>query len=169
MSTAGAPPSVARGLPPGERAHVVQRAVANLRDKPPVRMPIVAKSGPRCLAGADCYDGYLTLVPPGADWLNDVPARILFTIMAYRPVTEADKVRAPVLLVDELDRSDEEFEAFLLEVLSELQVTIPELGTIKADPDEPPLVFLTTNGTREMTEALRRRCLHAGHCGAGYR
>ncbi|HET8730234.1 MAG TPA: alpha/beta fold hydrolase [Moraxellaceae bacterium] len=73
--------------------------VANLRDKAPVRMPIIARSGPCCLAGDDCYDGYLTLIPPGADWLNAVPARILFTIMAYRPVTEADKVRAPVLLI----------------------------------------------------------------------
>ena len=66
-----------------------------------------------------------------------------------------------VLLIDEVDRADPEFEAFLLEILSELQVTIPELGTVRADPDSPPLVFLTTNGTREMTEALRRRCLHA--------
>jgi MoxR-like ATPase len=79
-----------------------------------------------------------------------------------RPLLFALESPTPVvLLVDEVDRADPEFEAFLLEVLSELQVTIPEIGTIKADPDHPPLVFLTTNGTREMTEALRRRCLHA--------
>jgi MoxR-like ATPase len=66
-----------------------------------------------------------------------------------------------VLLIDEVDRADPEFEAFLLEVLSELQITIPEVGTVRADPEDPPLVLLTTNGTREMTEALRRRCLHA--------
>ena len=79
-----------------------------------------------------------------------------------RPLLLALKSPTPaVLLIDEVDRAEPEFEAFLLEILSELQVTIPELGTIKADPDNPPLVFLTTNGTREMTEALRRRCLHA--------
>src|SRR5678815_4564403 len=65
------------------------------------------------------------------------------------------------MLIDEVDRADPEFEAFLLEILSELQVSIPEIGTIRADPEAPPLVFLTTNGTRDMTEALRRRCLHA--------
>lgn len=74
------------------------------RGKAPVRMPIVAKAGVRCLAGADCYEGYLRMIPPGADWLNAVPARILFTIMAYRPVTEAAGVRAPVLMV--ASRSD---------------------------------------------------------------
>jgi MoxR-like ATPase len=79
-----------------------------------------------------------------------------------RPLLAALRSPTPVvLLIDEVDRADPEFEAFLLEILSELQITIPELGTIKADPEDPPLVFLTTNGTREMTEALRRRCLHA--------
>jgi MoxR-like ATPase len=79
-----------------------------------------------------------------------------------RPLLAALRSPVPaVLLLDEVDRADPEFEAFLLEILSELQVTIPELGTIKADPEAPPLVLLTTNGTREMTEALRRRCLHA--------
>ncbi len=79
-----------------------------------------------------------------------------------RPLLAALQSPTPVvLLLDEVDRADPEFEAFLLEILSELQVTIPELGTIRADPESPPLVFLTTNGTREMTEALRRRCLHA--------
>lgn len=77
-----------------------------------------------------------------------------------RPLLTALKSPAPVvLLIDEVDRADPEFEAFLLEILSELQVTIPELGTIRAT--HPPLVLLTTNATREMTEALRRRCLHA--------
>ena len=64
----------------------------------------------------------------------------------------------PVLLIDEVDRSDEEFEAFLLEVLSDFQVTIPEIGTIKAE--QRPLVVLTSNRTRELSEALRRRCLY---------
>jgi MoxR-like ATPase len=79
-----------------------------------------------------------------------------------RPLLAALKSKPPaVLLIDEVDRADPEFEAFLLEILSEMQVTIPELGTVKADPDDPPLCVLTTNGTREMTNALRRRCLHA--------
>jgi len=65
---------------------------------------------------------------------------------------------APVLLIDELDRTDEPFEAFLLEALSDFQVTIPELGTIKAL--EPPIVILTSNRTREVHDALKRRCLY---------
>ncbi|RWX75466.1 MoxR family ATPase [Neorhizobium lilium] len=65
---------------------------------------------------------------------------------------------APVFLIDELDRTDEAFEAFLLEVLSDFQVTIPELGTIKAS--EPPIVIITTNRTREIHDALKRRCLY---------
>lgn len=66
--------------------------------------------------------------------------------------------KAPVLLIDELDRSDEEFEAFLLELLSDFQVTIPEIGTIKAQT--PPVVILTSNRTREIHDALKRRCLY---------
>jgi MoxR-like ATPase len=65
---------------------------------------------------------------------------------------------APVFLIDELDRADEAFEAFLLEILSDFQVTIPELGTIKAA--EPPIVIITTNRTREVHDALKRRCLY---------
>ncbi|MDI4634474.1 MoxR family ATPase [Pelomonas sp. V22] len=64
----------------------------------------------------------------------------------------------PVLLIDELDRADEPFEAFLLEVLSEFQITIPELGTIKAA--EPPIVIITSNRTREIHDAVKRRCLY---------
>ncbi len=65
---------------------------------------------------------------------------------------------APVLLIDELDRADEPFEAFLLEVLSDFQLTIPELGTIRAT--EPPLVIITSNRTREIHDAIKRRCLY---------
>jgi len=65
---------------------------------------------------------------------------------------------APVLLIDELDRTDEPFEAYLLEVLSEFQVSIPELGTIKAD--KPPIVVITSNRTREIHDAVKRRCLY---------
>jgi MoxR-like ATPase len=65
---------------------------------------------------------------------------------------------APVLLIDEIDRSDEEFEAFLLEILSDFQITIPEIGTITAET--PPVVILTSNRTREVHDALKRRCLY---------
>jgi MoxR-like ATPase len=65
---------------------------------------------------------------------------------------------APVLLIDEIDRADEEFEAYLLEILSDFQVTVPEIGTIKAD--KPPRVILTSNRTREVHDALKRRCLY---------
>jgi MoxR-like ATPase len=78
-----------------------------------------------------------------------------------RPLLQAiepDPAGAPVLLIDELDRSDEAFEAFLLEVLADFQVTIPELGTIKAE--RPPIVVITSNRTREIHDALKRRCLY---------
>jgi len=78
-----------------------------------------------------------------------------------RPVLDAlggQKGAAPVFLIDELDRTDEAFEAFLLEILSDYQVTVPELGTIRAE--EPPIVIITTNRTREIHDALKRRCLY---------
>ena len=78
-----------------------------------------------------------------------------------RPLLEAMQPQdggAPVLLIDELDRTDEPFEAFLLEALSDFQVTIPELGTIHAE--EPPIVIVTSNRTREVHDALKRRCLY---------
>lgn len=77
-----------------------------------------------------------------------------------RPLLQAitEHERAPVLLIDEIDRSDEEFEAFLLEVLSDFQVTIPEIGTITAT--HKPYVVLTSNRSRDLSDALRRRCLY---------
>ncbi|WP_171121275.1 MULTISPECIES: MoxR family ATPase [unclassified Ruegeria] len=78
-----------------------------------------------------------------------------------RPLLQAmrpDANGAPVLLIDELDRTDEPFEAFLLEALSDFQVTIPELGTVQAP--EPPIVIVTSNRTREVHDALKRRCLY---------
>ncbi len=78
-----------------------------------------------------------------------------------RPLLQAmedSRAKPPVLLVDEIDRSDEEFEAFLLEVLSDFQITIPEIGTIKAK--QPPSVIITSNRTREVHDALKRRCLY---------
>ena len=78
-----------------------------------------------------------------------------------RPLLQAlraDESGPPVLLIDELDRTDEPFEAFLLEILSDFQITIPEIGTIKAD--QSPLVIITSNRTREIHDALKRRCLY---------
>jgi MoxR-like ATPase len=71
---------------------------------------------------------------------------------------ESDQGASPVLLIDELDRTDEPFEAYLLEVLSDFQITIPELGTLKAS--EPPIVIITSNRTREIHDALKRRCFY---------
>ncbi|HZU04191.1 MAG TPA: MoxR family ATPase [Ktedonobacteraceae bacterium] len=81
--------------------------------------------------------------------------------LMQRPLLQAidpANARAPVLLIDELDRSDEEFEAYLLELLSDFQITIPEIGTIQAK--ESPYVIITSNRTREIHDALRRRCLY---------
>ncbi len=97
----------------------------------------------------------------GAD--RDALKSELFTedYLIERPLLQAMRPQdggAPVLLIDELDRTDEPFEAFLLEALSDFQVTIPELGTVKAP--EPPIVILTSNRTREVHDALKRRCLY---------
>ncbi|GGF56498.1 MoxR-like ATPase [Mameliella alba] len=94
---------------------------------------------------------------------RDVLNRELFgpDFLIERPLLQAmrpDEHGAPILLIDELDRTDEPFEAFLLEALSDFQVTIPEIGTIKAP--EPPIVILTSNRTREVHDALKRRCLY---------
>lgn len=103
----------------------------------------------------------------GAASLADAAARlapaeaIFFSerFLLARPLLQAIRSEHPaVLLIDEVDRADPEFEAFLLEFLGEFQLTLPELGTLKAR--HRPLVLLTTNGTREMTDALRRRCFH---------
>ena len=91
-------------------------------------------------------------------------ARELFTeaFLIKRPLLralEASGDRPPVLLIDEIDRADEEFEGYLLELLSDFQVTIPELGTIRAA--QPPIVVITSNRTREVHDALKRRCVYA--------
>src|SRR5438128_2764318 len=91
----------------------------------------------------------------------EVKEREIFSepFLLRRPLLQAiTHHRAPVLLIDECDRADEEWEAFLLEVLSDWQVTIPEIGTIRAE--HPPYVVLTSNRTRELGDALRRRCLY---------
>jgi len=94
---------------------------------------------------------------------RDALARDLFSerFLIRRPLLQAlatGDSAAPVLLIDELDRTDEPFEAYLLEVLSDFQITIPEIGTIKAA--QPPIVVLTSNRTREIHDAVKRRCLY---------
>jgi len=82
-------------------------------------------------------------------------------MLIERPLLSAlTQERSPVLLIDELDRADEPFDAFLLEVLAENQLTIPELGTVKAAPGAAPIVVITSNRTREIHDALKRRCLY---------
>jgi MoxR-like ATPase len=82
-------------------------------------------------------------------------------MLIERPLLQAlTQDTSPVLLIDELDRADEPFDAFLLEVLAENQLTIPELGTVKASPGAAPIVVITSNRTREIHDALKRRCLY---------
>ena len=95
--------------------------------------------------------------------LDDARAHDIFApeFLLKRPLLqalEAQDGQPPVLLIDEIDRADEEFEAFLLEILSDFQVTIPEVGTVRAE--QPPQVVLTSNRTREVHDALKRRCLY---------
>ena len=94
---------------------------------------------------------------------RDAARRELYSqaFLIKRPLLQAidpDRTRPPVLLIDEIDRADEEFEGYLLELLAEFQITIPELGSIRASV--PPLVVLTSNRTRDVHDALRRRCLY---------
>jgi MoxR-like ATPase len=105
------------------------------------------------LAGAKNLDAAIAILRDEADGFFSRD------FLLPRPLLQAVSATGPaVLLIDEVDRSDEEFEAFLLEVLSDHQVSIPELGTIKAK--RPPRVILTSNDTRELSDALRRRCLY---------
>src|SRR6266568_8223586 len=89
---------------------------------------------------------------------HDVFSERFLIKRALLQALEPDPAGAPVLLIDELDRADEAFEAYLLEVLADFQVTVPELGTIKAA--HPPIVVITSNRTREIHDAIKRRCLY---------
>lgn len=93
----------------------------------------------------------------GGNAQSDIFTREFLIQRPLLQAIDASHTQAPVLLIDELDRADEEFEAFLLELLSDWQITIPELGTIKAT--HPPIVIITSNRTREVHDALKRRCL----------
>jgi MoxR-like ATPase len=106
---------------------------------------------------------HIRLLGDGQDMDRKAAEREIFSpeFLLRRPLLDAidnDDAVPPVLLIDEIDRSDEEFEAFLLELLSEFQVSIPEIGTIKAR--QVPFVVITSNRTREVHDALKRRCLY---------
>ncbi|MFO1310143.1 MAG: MoxR family ATPase [Burkholderiales bacterium] len=141
---------------------------------------VLAAAQQRRLVRLQCYEGLDTasavyewnyprqmieirLAEAGGHVVRDELAHDIFTtrFLLKRPILEAlappDGV-APVLLIDELDRADEPFEAYLLEVLAEYQVTIPELGPIRAA--HPPMVVITSNRTREIHDAIKRRCLY---------
>jgi len=136
---------------------------------------VLAAKLPRQLVRLQCYDG-LDLSAAAYEWNH---ARQLMAIrmaeargetanleasiyerryLEARPLLRALEGEPSVLLIDELDRADEPFEAFLLEVLSDFQITVPELGTIHAAT--PPVVIITSNRTREVHDAIRRRCLY---------
>ena len=89
---------------------------------------------------------------------NDVFSERFLTKRPLLRALERDDVGAPVLLIDELDRTDEPFEAFLLEVLADYQITVPEIGTFRAE--QPPITIVTSNRTREIHDALKRRCFY---------
>ena len=141
---------------------------------------VLAETLGRKLIRLQCYEGLdvasavyewnyaaqmveIRLAEAAGDVDRDTLSRDIFTerFLIKRPILEAlepDIAGAPVLLIDELDRADEAFEAFLLEVLADNQVTVPELGTIRAE--HPPIVVVTTNRTREIHDALKRRCFY---------
>jgi MoxR-like ATPase len=148
---------------PGVGKTLLARVLADVFETPLIRL--------------QCYEG-LDLAQAAYEWnyprqllelsarrADDQPGSTegIFTeaFLLKRPLLraiDAANERAPVLLVDELDRSDEEFESFLLELLSDFQMTIPELGTVRAR--HRPIVVLTSNRTRDVHDALRRRCLY---------
>jgi MoxR-like ATPase len=149
---------------PGVGKTEVARVVAQLLDTPLIRL--------QCFEGLDLnqavyewnYPRQLIEVQArGGDRSGDTSTADIFTeeYLLRRPLLQAidrSHDRAPVLLIDELDRADEEFESFLLELLADFQITIPELGTLRAD--HRPFTFITSNRTREIHDALKRRCIY---------
>ena len=140
---------------------------------------VLAEGLGRTLVRLQCYEG-LDIASAVYEWnysrqmieirlaetegaSRDAVAKDIFSerFLIKRPLMQAlegEKGAAPVLLIDELDRTDEPFEAYLLEVLSDFQITIPEIGTVRAK--EPPIVVLTSNRTREIHDAIKRRCFY---------
>lgn len=142
----------------------VARALATVKDTELIRL--------QCYEGLDAsqaiyewnYQRQLLSIRAASEtgeYDGDVEDKIFSDkYLLERPLLKAIRQdKSPVLLIDEIDRADEEFEAYLLEVLSDFQITIPEIGTIKAVTI--PLVILTANGTRDLSDALRRRCIYA--------
>ncbi|HEX9904192.1 MAG TPA: MoxR family ATPase, partial [Propylenella sp.] len=141
---------------------------------------VLAETLGRKLIRLQCYEGLdvasavyewnyaaqmveIRLAEAAGDVDRETLSKDIFTdrFLIKRPILQAlepDLAGAPVLLIDELDRADEAFEAFLLEVLADNQVTVPEIGTIRAK--NPPIVVVTTNRTREIHDALKRRCFY---------
>lgn len=139
----------------------VARALAAARDTRLIRL--------QCYEGLDAaqaiyewnYQRQLLAIQASGKTGKEAEAQIFSEdYLLERPLLQAIRQEVPpVLLIDEIDRADEEFEAYLLEVLADFQITVPELGTLTAK--SRPLVILTANGTRDLSDALRRRCLYA--------
>ena len=141
----------------------IAKTLAEIRDTSLIRL--------QCYEGLDAssaiyewnYQRQLLAIRAATDaqQLDDIEEKIFSEkYLLRRPLLEAIQQEvAPVLLIDEIDRADEEFEAYLLEILSDFQVSIPELGTV--DAVSKPLVVLTANGTRDLSDALRRRCIYS--------
>ncbi|MDE4174052.1 MoxR family ATPase [Phaeobacter sp. PT47_59] len=139
----------------------IARALAAARDTRLIRL--------QCYEGLDAaqaiyewnYQRQLLAIQASGKTGKEAEAQIFSEdYLLERPLLQAIRQDIPpVLLIDEIDRADEEFEAYLLEVLADFQITVPELGTITAK--SRPLVILTANGTRDLSDALRRRCLYA--------
>jgi len=147
--------------PAGVGKTEVAKALADLRDTRLIRL--------QCYEGLDAshaiyewnYQRQLLAIRASEITGGTTEAQLFSDdYLLRRPLLEAISQEVPpVLLIDEIDRSDEEFEAYLLEILSDFQITIPELGTIRAK--SRPIVILTANGTRDLGDALRRRCLYS--------
>ena len=151
---------------PGVGKTEVAKVLARILDTELIRL--------QCYEGLDVHNAIyewnyskqilqIRLLEAGGETDNEKMAQEIFgqDFLIKRPLYQAleHKGEAPaVLLIDELDRADEEFEAYLLEILSDFQISIPEIGTIKAD--NPPVVVITSNRTREIHDALKRRCLY---------
>lgn len=143
---------------PGTGKTEIAKTLAAMLGRPLIRL--------QCYEGLDLagaayewnYARQMLEIKQGSAAGDDLFApRFLIPRALLRAIDPANAV-APVLLIDELDRADEPFEAYLLEVLSEFQITIPELGVIKAT--QPPIVVITSNRTREIHDAVKRRCLY---------
>ena len=153
---------------PGTGKTEIARTLAAMLERPLIRLQChegldLAGAAYEWNYGRQMMEIRLAELVPGETVSRDALAADLFSerFLIQRALLQAidpQRELAPVLLIDELDRADEPFEAFLLEVLADFQITIPELGTIRAR--QPPIVVLTSNRTREIHDAVKRRCLY---------